>query len=327
MAIENSTIIFYNTSTGQIISVISGTGDLTEQIELNRPVGAGMTIMPGDYFPDFFTDYFPSGVYTTRPKLSSVATWDKETLRGDGTDTATLGTGLPNPTYLRLLPQEAPGVSEVEGTCVDGSASITFQTAGVYHILAQAWPYQDETYILGVDIHLPDTRRFIFTGFPADEINEYADVRFILTGNSNDILSSFAPYLKNFTTSGLTISEHTNFKPALHNFAFTGGSSVGSKNRVTPTSGSYISTMLSTEMVGLTKNNIGTYNLNSFSSKTPSSATYSKGSYNIGLVYAMTPSSVKSDINNFIMTQLPLDFGVDCELGSFISTFNDALEE
>lgn len=327
MSIENKTVIFYNTSTGQITSVISGTGDLTEQIANNQPINSGMTLMPGDYFPDFFTEYFPGGVYTKRPKFSEVATWDKETLRGDGTDTATLGTGLPNPTYLRLLPQEAPGVSEVEGTCVDGSASITFQTSGVYHILAQAWPYQDETYILGVDIHLPATRNFIFTGFPADEINEYADVQFILTGNSNDMISSFAPYLKNFTSVGLSISEHTNFRPALHNFTFNGGSSIGSKNRFTPASGSYISTMLSTEQVGLTKNNIGTYNLNSNSSRTPSSATYSKGSYNIGLVYALTPSSSKSDINSFIMTQLPLDFGVDCELGSFITTFNDALEE
>lgn len=92
------------------------------------------------------TEYYPSGVKTARPLLTTVATWSALTLVANGTATVTLGSTLPNPTKITVTPPPNLGIAAIpEQTVTDGSFVLSTTVAGAYTVTARAFPYQDYT--------------------------------------------------------------------------------------------------------------------------------------------------------------------------------------
>lgn len=90
------------------------------------------------------TDYYPSGVKTTRPLITSVATWDTTSITANGTAKATLGAGLPNPTTVRVIPPAGMGFAAVAAqTVTDGTFRLSTTVTGAYVVRVEAFPYQD----------------------------------------------------------------------------------------------------------------------------------------------------------------------------------------
>jgi hypothetical protein len=104
-------------------------------------------------------DYYVAGipgapVLTERPLLTTVATWNKTTITANGTDSATLGAGLPNPTTVIINIVTAEGAEPVDNfTVTDGSLVFKSNIIGEYSILAQTISYKD--YLVTITAEAP----------------------------------------------------------------------------------------------------------------------------------------------------------------------------
>ena len=108
------------------------------------------------------TQYYLSGVLTARPLMTSVATWDVTSITANGTSTATLGFGLPNPTTVNVtasvnllsfsqvyrLPPTVTTVLTSTDTVTTGSFLLKTEMVGEYEVTAIAFPYQSNTVII-----------------------------------------------------------------------------------------------------------------------------------------------------------------------------------
>jgi hypothetical protein len=95
---------------------------------------------------DFARQYVSADVVITRPLLTTVATWNKTVFSANGTDQATLGSGLPNPTTISITPPAGKGIPAIADQIVTaGSFAFTTTVMGDYIVIAKAFPYQDYT--------------------------------------------------------------------------------------------------------------------------------------------------------------------------------------
>jgi hypothetical protein len=141
----------YNTTTGQVTKVI-GLDPTTDVFTVAANIGAGEAAYyntSGDFY-SAEEQYFPSGVLTTRPKITNagVAPINYRNFIADGADTVTWGTALPNPTYINFdTPLEAQGLIDHMET--SGSLSLKTMVPGNYNIEFRApFPYQAYTAFL-----------------------------------------------------------------------------------------------------------------------------------------------------------------------------------
>lgn len=88
--------------------------------------------------------YYLSGVLTARPLLSTVATWSTLAITANGSSTATLGSGLPNPTTITIIVPGSTGIAQVAPqTITSGSFSLTTTQPGTYVVETSCFPYVD----------------------------------------------------------------------------------------------------------------------------------------------------------------------------------------
>jgi hypothetical protein len=123
----------YNSTTGLLLRKIS-----TQDVDLaNAQVQSGESIINQDL--SFDTQYISSGSPTTRPTLS--LTWNKTTITADGSDSATVASGIPNPTNYRIIvPAGIQSISD--GTITTGTLTFTADLSGIYTIILDSFPYQ-----------------------------------------------------------------------------------------------------------------------------------------------------------------------------------------
>lgn len=131
--------VVYNTSTGAIQR--SG---MCPASEVGLQAASGESVLEGS--ANDLTQYVSGGSLSSRPLLSTVATWNKTALSPNGTDQATLGSGLPNPTTISITPPPNLGISPIADQIVTtGSFSFTTTVMGDYVVTARSFPYQDYT--------------------------------------------------------------------------------------------------------------------------------------------------------------------------------------
>lgn len=131
--------VIYKTASGEILR----TGQVPDDM-LTIQAGTGETVVEAIANPA--TEYYSAGVKTTRPLLTTVATWSALTLVANGVATVTLGATLPNPTKINITPPANLGIAAIaEQTVIDGSFVLSTTVAGAYQVTAKAFPYQDYT--------------------------------------------------------------------------------------------------------------------------------------------------------------------------------------
>lgn len=124
----------YNTTTGMVIKKINA----VDSVVAGWQVESGQSIIQQDLNSE--TQYLVSSTPTTRPLLSSIATWDSTTLTADNIDTVILS-GLPNPSNYSI--QTPLGVSPItSGTITDGTLEFKTDFTGTYTIVIDSFPYQ-----------------------------------------------------------------------------------------------------------------------------------------------------------------------------------------
>lgn len=85
-------------------------------------------------------------VISDRGDLTTVATWDVLTIDADGTDAATLGATLPNPTTIHIEFVSVEGAEAVDDFIVaDGSLVLKASVIGTYKVTAKTAAYIDYT--------------------------------------------------------------------------------------------------------------------------------------------------------------------------------------
>jgi hypothetical protein len=85
-------------------------------------------------------------VLTTKPLITTVATWDVTTIDADGIDAATLGAGLPNPTEISIQIITAEGAETIAPfNATTGSLVLKSLIIGTYLVTARAAGYKDYT--------------------------------------------------------------------------------------------------------------------------------------------------------------------------------------
>lgn len=132
------TYTVYNTTTGQI--VLNGVAEDEEQAALQPGQDEDIDLDEADPA----TEYYPSGVKTTRPLFTAANSWSKTTFTANGTDSAVFGSSLPNPTHITIIgPSGVPNVYEETNT--DTSLTIKATVKGEYEITIRGFPYQDYT--------------------------------------------------------------------------------------------------------------------------------------------------------------------------------------
>lgn len=141
--------ILYNIvkdSTGEIVSQIGADLDLdSTAVTANTP--AGHTAYEGLMTDTTYEWYYVGATKTARPLFSSVATWNTTTITANGTSTATLGPGLPNPTGVVIdIPRSSGLDIPAPQTVTSGSFSLTTTVPGVYRVQVKAFPYQGTVY-------------------------------------------------------------------------------------------------------------------------------------------------------------------------------------
>lgn len=131
--------VVYVTASGEVLR----TGNCLDD-DLALQAGTGETAVQ-DTANDA-TEYYPSGVKTTRPLITSVATWDTTSITANGTAKATLGSSLPNPSTVFITPPAGLGLPAVAPqTVTDGTFRLSTTVPGAYTVTVRAFPYQDYT--------------------------------------------------------------------------------------------------------------------------------------------------------------------------------------
>lgn len=131
--------VVYTTTTGEILR----TGQVPDDM-LTIQAQTGETAV--EAMADPATEYYSAGVKTARPLLTTVATWSATSIVANGTAKATLGTTLPNPTAITIVPPAGLGIAAIpDQTVIDGSFELSTTVAGAYKVTAKAFPYQDYT--------------------------------------------------------------------------------------------------------------------------------------------------------------------------------------
>ena len=129
--------VVYITGTGEIVRNFYG-----DTASAAAQAGSGESVLAGSGDPA--EKYITGGVITTRPALTGVATWDTLAIDADGVDAATLGSGLPNPTAVYVVPRTAEAI-EHSATVTDGSLVFKTTVVGTFEITAVAFPYKNYT--------------------------------------------------------------------------------------------------------------------------------------------------------------------------------------
>lgn len=144
--------ILYTTATGEITSTVTAVVesenlDLTYIMTMHPDFDSDIqSFMETDERVDPSTAYVLSNNISPRPLFSTVATFDKTTIDADGTDSATLGPSLPNPTQISCL-QVPVGGGTVELTEItDGKIVIKSSLPGLIYFNLQAFPYQQQLF-------------------------------------------------------------------------------------------------------------------------------------------------------------------------------------
>lgn len=131
--------IVYNNTTGIILRV----GECHEDILANQ-AQIGETAIEGVANDE--TEYISGGIVASRPAIT--ATWDKTAVTANGSDTATLGATLPNPTVVIVSVPD--GVISPEPEEVT-TGSFTFATpiSGEYTVVVTPpAPYLKHTQVI-----------------------------------------------------------------------------------------------------------------------------------------------------------------------------------
>lgn len=326
---ESTFYVVYDTSTGEIKSFFTSRPE-TYDDQYKFYVKPGYGVVEDIDTPDPFTEYYPGGVRTKRPLLTDIASWDKICVEPNGTEAATFGSGLPNPTYLSVYPNEYNGVETIEGTCTDGAASITFNKTGLYHVRASAWPYQDYDELIGANIYPPRTQKYVFTGYDAIIPDIAGRTRYYLTGYSGStsdhninqslkeyIFTSYTPVFTNRVVVGLS------------DYYFMGWTGNASKQQVIPTSGSYSKSTYAADINNsIHLSDVGEY-----------VGTYNEGIAKASLLVAdfaeyaatyheaYTPSKITdTTTGTYVLTGYVEETTIEGEMGSYIFTSYPSIE-
>lgn len=92
------------------------------------------------------TQYISGGVVTARPTLT--ATWNKTTITANGSDTATFGSTLPNPTTVTVGVPVSATAPEAEQVTT-GTFSIATPISGEYTVTVMPpFPYMPVTQVI-----------------------------------------------------------------------------------------------------------------------------------------------------------------------------------
>jgi len=141
----------YTVATGEIQKVISLSEDDTTDTVANN-VSVGEDFITADAEPLRDEVYVVSGVLTARPALSAIATWNKTSITANGVDSATLGSGLLNPTTIKVHPDVDAMKNGGDGALVvvtDGSITFATEAAGKYDFeVVNPFPYLPTTYTI-----------------------------------------------------------------------------------------------------------------------------------------------------------------------------------
>lgn len=126
---------------------IVANGTVPNASQIAEQSGNGLTAYTGTGSPA--THYMVGGVITARPDLGTVAVvsnvggW-----QADGTDVYSYGSGLPNPTTVKITANGAAGYTftpVAPFTVTDGILNLTTNMPGDYVITLDAFPYQTKT--------------------------------------------------------------------------------------------------------------------------------------------------------------------------------------
>lgn len=124
----------YKTDTGEVVQW----GHAPDQIHFDLvAVPSGCSIVEVDHVSEA-AHYFPAGVKTDRPALTSVASWDKLTVVADLADSCNL-TGLPNPTSVDTY---FNGVKASTTLVTSGQFTLTPGRSGDWTVEAVSFPYR-----------------------------------------------------------------------------------------------------------------------------------------------------------------------------------------
>lgn len=131
--------VVYRDSDGSIVRAGKCPDD-----ELENQALTGETAIEGE--ADDTTQYVYSGIVSSRPEIA--ATWDKIEITANGSDTATLGSSLPNPTIVFVSVPDGAIPPDVE-TVTTGIFEFATPIAGTYTlIVTPPFPYQPHTQII-----------------------------------------------------------------------------------------------------------------------------------------------------------------------------------
>lgn len=322
--------VVYDPSSGKIERTFSYRDELMD-FDLSANLKAGESYILTDYEPDPFTEYYPGGVRTTRPLFTDIASWDKICVEPNGTEAATFGPGLPNPTYLSVSPDQYIGVETIEGTCTDGAASITFNRTGLYNVRAMAWPYQDFEEQIGANIYPPRTKKYVFSGYDAVIPDIAGRTRYELTGYvgyTSDHTVSKGIYNYNILSYTPTFTNRVSVAKVDYNFIGWVGNA--SKQQVIPTSGLYTKTPTTASI----NNSIHLAEVYEFSIE-PKEATAKAGlfiadfaEYSTTSYEAYTPSKItNTTVGNYVLTGYVEETTVEGDVGSYVFTGMSSEEE
>ncbi|WP_025041034.1 hypothetical protein [Nitrosospira briensis] len=131
--------IVYETTTGAIVR----SGECQDDM-LDDQARVGETAIEGE--ADDTTQYVDGGLVASRPEITAL--WNKTEVAANGSDTATLGTSLPNPTEVSVSVPDGAVAPETE-IVTSGTFSFATPIAGSYTInVIPPFPLRPHTQII-----------------------------------------------------------------------------------------------------------------------------------------------------------------------------------
>lgn len=131
--------VVYKNSNGQILRV----GECNAEDFENQAL-TGQTVIEDS--ADDREHYISGSAVTSRPTIT--ATWDKTSVTANGSDTATLGSTLPNPTSVSVAVPDG-AVTPDDEVVTGGTFSFATSIAGNYIInVTPPFPYLSHTQVI-----------------------------------------------------------------------------------------------------------------------------------------------------------------------------------